>query len=290
MKLIINENQLKFLVNEYINPSEAHNDVESVRLICDGKRGVAYVTAFRLTDYEEIVEMVSECDLDSYKVPNNPNDAYVIFNKDYKDEAKELLSIIVSLGGYLSPEAPEDVTRRIGELLNYEPEEVENFIRKRSINESVSSAEITNAIDSNFNNFVSKYPKQIKNANSLVDMNGIIETTKEYLKQTIPTLIENNIQPQIFLNKYYSFLLDKFNQTQVGWAKKKMLQAVLGKVQDAPATLDKWVFKEIIWSLLSMGATTTQPKWNKDYLNLVENNKLPFYHKIRDSLINKIYS
>lgn len=131
MKILINESQLKFLVKEYINPAQAHNDVESVRLICGGERGVAFVTAVRIEDYEQIVELVSDCDLDSMKVPNNSHDAYIIFRKDYKDDARELLDIAIDLGGYLRPDAPEEVTRRIGEILNYDPQEVEKFIRER---------------------------------------------------------------------------------------------------------------------------------------------------------------
>ena len=131
MKLVITENQVKFLIKEYIQPSEANSDVDSVRTICEGKRGVAFVIGVNIRDYEQIVEMVSECDLDSLKVPNNPHDAYVVFNKDYKNEAKELLEIIINLGGYLKPEAPENITRRIGELLNYDPQEVEKYIRER---------------------------------------------------------------------------------------------------------------------------------------------------------------
>ena len=132
MKLVITESQIRRILREYIKASEAHNDVESVRLICDGKRGVAFVTAYKIEEYEAIAELVSDCDLDSMKVPNNPHDAYIIFNKDYVNEAKELLHIAIALGGYLSPDAPEDVTRKIGHILNYDPQDVEEFINKRN--------------------------------------------------------------------------------------------------------------------------------------------------------------
>lgn len=131
MKLQITESQMRFLIKEYIQPSEIHNDVDSVRLICGGERGVAFVTAIRIEEYEQIIELVSECELDSMKVPNNPHEAYIIFRPENKEEARELLDIAIDLGGYLRPDTPEDVTRRIGEILNYDPQEVEKFIRER---------------------------------------------------------------------------------------------------------------------------------------------------------------
>ena len=51
-----------------------------------------------------------------------------------------------------------------------------------------------------------------------------------------------------------------------------------------------WVFKEIIWNLLFLGGKSPQEDWNKNYINLVNNKKNVLYQKIRDSLINKIYS
>ena len=286
MKIILKESQVKFLIKEYINPEEAHNDVDSVRLICEGKRGVAFVTASRLNEYEQIVEMVSECELDSFKVPNNIHDAYIVFNENHRDEAKELLDIAISLDGYLSPKAPEDVTRRIGEILNYDPQEVEKFINDKNINESETST----SIEMGFNDFTTKYPKQIKNANSLVNMNGILNFTKDYLINNVPNVTQNNVQPKDFLNQYYSLLYKKFTENEIGWAKRKMLKTVLGNVKKAPQTLDTWVFKDIIWNLLLLAANSPDVNWNENYRNMVLNNKMPLYQKIRDSLIAKIYS
>lgn len=133
MKIILKENQIKFLIKEYIKPSEVNNVITAVKSICDGRRGVAFISTSYLTDevYEEMLELISECNLNSYEVPKNEHGAYVIFEDEHEDEAKELLEIAVNLGGYLRINAPEEVTRRIGELLNYEPEEVEEFIREK---------------------------------------------------------------------------------------------------------------------------------------------------------------
>lgn len=132
MKILINESQIAMLV-EYIHPSEAHGTVDAVRTLCDGKRGVAMVSTspkvMSSSDFEKVMEMVSDCDLNSIHIPSNEFDSYFVFVGGYEQQAKRLLQIAEKYGGYLAYNASEEDTREIGELLEYEPEEVEKFIR-----------------------------------------------------------------------------------------------------------------------------------------------------------------
>lgn len=127
--MMISEQQMENLIKNYINPHEAYNDVDSVKTVCDGKRGIAFVSEGGISEFEQIVELVSDHDLGSIKVPNSKHDAYVIFNRDFIADAKELAHIAKLNDGYLPSEGDERTIRRIGELLSYDPDEVEQFIR-----------------------------------------------------------------------------------------------------------------------------------------------------------------
>lgn len=131
MKLIITEQQLKFIIIEHIHPMDVDDDYKSVLSICEGKRGVAFIVIDYLSDkkYEKIINLVNKCNLNSVSVPKNPYGAYVVFKDGFEKDAHELRKIAIKYDGFLSPNADENETRRIGELLNYDPEEVERFIK-----------------------------------------------------------------------------------------------------------------------------------------------------------------
>lgn len=130
MKILINENQLD-LIKETINPNEAYTEVESVKTICDGKRGVAFVAGLSSEDANKISDMIYDYNLDILKVPSNPHEAYIIFKPEYKDRAKKLLSIAEKYGGYLHHRATDEDTYEIGKLLEYDEESIKEFIRNK---------------------------------------------------------------------------------------------------------------------------------------------------------------
>lgn len=131
MKILINENQLD-IIKEYISPSEADDNIKSVKTLCDGIRGVAFVAGLSSRVANEISDMIYDCNLEVVKVPSNPHDAYIIFKKGHEKQAHNLLSIAEKYGGYLSYRASDEDTRLIGKLLEYDPESVEEFIRSKN--------------------------------------------------------------------------------------------------------------------------------------------------------------
>lgn len=131
MKILINENQLQ-LLKETIHPSEAYRNIDAARTVCDGKRNVAFMAGLSYRESVEISDMVYDCDLESIRVPSSNHDAYIIFRKGHDKQAHQLLNIAEKYGGYLSFEATDDETREIGRLLEYNPEDVEEFIRTRN--------------------------------------------------------------------------------------------------------------------------------------------------------------
>lgn len=133
MKLIITENQYKKILSEVIHPSEAYDDVNALKTVCDGKRGIAFITLgcdTKETEVRNIIEMVSDYDLKSVRVPSNPCDAWIVFKPGYENRAKRLLSIAEKYGGFLSHKATKEDTIEIGKLLEYDEKSIIDFINK----------------------------------------------------------------------------------------------------------------------------------------------------------------
>lgn len=130
MKILINENQLT-LIKETINPAEAYTEIESVKTICDGKRGVAFVAGLSNEDANAISDMIYNYNLEVMKVPSNPHEAYIIYKPEYEERAKRLLDIAEKYNGYLSYKATIEDTLEIGRLLEYNEDSIESFIKEK---------------------------------------------------------------------------------------------------------------------------------------------------------------
>ena len=128
MKLLITESQVKRLT-EYIKPEEAYNDEASVQTILDGKRGVAFVALQK----PHQIEKYKKIGLGAIKIKKNPYNAYIVYNPEYENDAKELVQIADENDGYLPSRTSAELLRRIGSLLSYDPESVEEFIKDKAI-------------------------------------------------------------------------------------------------------------------------------------------------------------
>jgi hypothetical protein len=131
MKILINEHQLH-LIKETVNPQNVSDNITGVRSLCNGERGVSWVSNVSENDANQIADMINDCDLDSVRVPSNPHLAFVIYRNGYEKQAKRLLHIAEKYGGFLSVDASDDDTREIGKLLEYNLESVEEYILNRN--------------------------------------------------------------------------------------------------------------------------------------------------------------
>ena len=68
--------------------------------------------------------------LKTLSVPLNPNDCYIYYRTGHEKQAQELKDIADKYNGYLAYWATKEDTRRIGELLQYDPKDIEEFINK----------------------------------------------------------------------------------------------------------------------------------------------------------------
>jgi hypothetical protein len=121
-------------LQEDISRDEAVTDVGSVQTVADGKRGVAYITIRGNSEQElEVMEkLIQDHGLKSMFVrsQDNPNEPYIVYAPGHEKEANELKDIAEKYNGYLHKDATEQDTIRIGQLLNYKPKEIEDYIEK----------------------------------------------------------------------------------------------------------------------------------------------------------------
>jgi len=132
-------------LNENIDPSEAYSNIDSIQTIVDGKRNVAFVVEKGDTpkNWERVAKMVSDNGLKSVYVKGNPHHAYVVYTPEAEKIAMELKTIAEKYDGYLSSNATAEDTRRIGQLLDYDPEQIELFIKDRYIDEGLEDTSWT---------------------------------------------------------------------------------------------------------------------------------------------------
>ena len=120
------------ILREVISASEAHNDLDAVQTIVDGKRGVAFIVWKTMPDryVEPVRELIKDNGLKSMYVDGNKYDAYVVYAPGFEKDATELKDIAEKYGGYLRYDASEEDSRRIGQLLNYQESDIEDYINR----------------------------------------------------------------------------------------------------------------------------------------------------------------
>lgn len=120
------------ILREAISASEAYNDLDAVKTIVDGKRGVAFVAWKTMPDryVEPVRKLIDDNGLKSMYVNGNEYNAYVIYKPGFEKDATELKDIAEKYGGYLRYDASEEDSRRIGQLLNYKESDIEDYITR----------------------------------------------------------------------------------------------------------------------------------------------------------------
>ena len=126
------ENNLSIKLEESIRAEEAYRDRSAIQTVIDGKRDMGFITIKTAVDVsrDEFWNLVKTNNLGTIKLPKNPFEAYIFFNKGAEKKAKELAKISNKYGGYLSYEATEQESRRIGELLGYDKKDIDGYINK----------------------------------------------------------------------------------------------------------------------------------------------------------------
>jgi hypothetical protein len=95
-----------------------------------GRRRVCFFTRWDLKPRDwSMMDMILRLGFKMVEVKGE-NDAVIFYHPTAKDQAMELKAIAERHRGYLSKDATEQETRRIGQLLEYDPADIEEHIRK----------------------------------------------------------------------------------------------------------------------------------------------------------------
>jgi hypothetical protein len=118
-------------LTESIRAAEAHRDEDALQTVIDGKRSIGFITVKTSTMPEDrIWNLIEEHGLKAVEVAGNKYEAYIYYRPGAEAQALELKAIAEKYGGYLIWNATEEDSRRIGELLEYAPEDIEAYITK----------------------------------------------------------------------------------------------------------------------------------------------------------------
>jgi len=122
-----------------IDPSEAYNDVDAIDTLKDKKRDVAFIVAKSNTpeNWEYVQKVIQDNGIKIMYVKGNPYDAYVAYLPGSENKATQLKDLAEKYGGYLASNATADDTRKIGKLLGYQEDKIEQYIKDRYIDESL---------------------------------------------------------------------------------------------------------------------------------------------------------
>jgi hypothetical protein len=121
-----------------IDPSEAYNDVDAINTLRDKKRDVAFIVAKSNTpeNWKYVQKVIQDNGIKVMYVKGNPYDAYVAYLPGSENKATQLKDLAEKYGGYLASNATADDTRKIGKLLGYKEDKIEQYIKDRYIDEA----------------------------------------------------------------------------------------------------------------------------------------------------------
>lgn len=131
-------------LKEEIRASEAYEDKGALQTVIDGKRDLGMIALKSATiSKEEFWDAIKENNLQTIRIPSNDYEATIFFRPGAKDKAIELRDIAEKYGGYLHWDATIEDSRRIGELLGYVKEDIDDYIertlKKKGITEKKES-------------------------------------------------------------------------------------------------------------------------------------------------------
>lgn len=117
---------IDFLI-ESIDPSEAYTDEGVLDTIIKGKKNIGTLHRPPLW----MKKLIERYGLKLIKIDLNPQDLFIVYRPGSEKQVDELLSIANKYGGYLSYRATKDETIRIGQLLDYHQDKIDQYVKER---------------------------------------------------------------------------------------------------------------------------------------------------------------
>lgn len=121
-----NQKYLDFLI-ESIDPSEVYSDEGSLDTVIKGKRDMGSLHRPPLW----MKRLIKKHGLKLIKIDLNPQDLFIVYRPGSEKQVEELLSIANKYGGYFSYRATKEDTIRIGQLLGYHQDKIDQYVKEK---------------------------------------------------------------------------------------------------------------------------------------------------------------
>lgn len=145
---------------ETIRSSEAYGTEKSIQTILDWKRNVAFVIIDQKI-YGDLIFKLGQEGINTIKVPNSKGfNTYIFYRPVARKNALELLSIAEKYNGFLPSDAnkyPVDIIRRIGQLLEYDPNDIEDFINSQLKTQMIAEQKIRKIVKETINKLFEEF-------------------------------------------------------------------------------------------------------------------------------------
>lgn len=112
-----------------IRASEAHCEEMALETVISGRRDLGTIST-KYKKKHDLLSFIKKAGLKTLRIPSNPYELYIYYKPGAEDKAEELKNIAEKYNGYFAYWATEEDTRRIGQLLSYDNNDIEEFINK----------------------------------------------------------------------------------------------------------------------------------------------------------------
>lgn len=120
-------------IDESIRAAEANDQIDSILTVLHHKRNLAFITfgSFSPADKETATKLInSDASINTIHVKKSPFMGFVLYREGHEKEAQELAYLANKYGGFLSADATKEDSIRIGQLLDYDPQDIQDYIEK----------------------------------------------------------------------------------------------------------------------------------------------------------------
>jgi GH24 family phage-related lysozyme (muramidase) len=187
-------------LTETIKASDAYTDLNSFKTLEQEKRGIAWIQINMVDNMIKryIINSINKNDFGYVVVKEHPKKPIIVYREGYRQNAEELAKIANKYNGYLSANATYEDSKRIGELLEYEPEDIQNYLKKNYNGKTLKEHETPSFLlkeeiilirEGNVQDYINNVLSKIKNLP--------YETKKKYLTIAISTLLGYTSYPII---------------------------------------------------------------------------------------------
>jgi hypothetical protein len=202
------QENIRRILSEEISAKEAYGSYGSIKTIIDGKRDVAFIVLNNIVNRL----LISLKSLKKIKVPSSTETNYIVYREGSEKEAQELYDIAMKYGGYLSYEASEEDSRRIGQILGYKKDEIEDYIKHnkkiRGITENIQRIQEMMGLNENLSPW-------FKRRFDIDELDDLVKDIKDQIEEgeSLDTAIYDTVR-QFIATKNFSDINDTGTEQQ----------------------------------------------------------------------------